>query len=58
MNRKKIVDAILNKLGDLRSCDPQTIRDLMKLLSDTNLIAYAISIGVDTDAILSAEVKS
>ena len=54
MDRKKIAEAI-RKQYNFSSTRDALIQSL-KYLSDTNLLAFAIDLGIDTDAIL-AEVK-
>ena len=50
MNRTKIVDAIL-KLGSFNH--DVLLLSALKRLSDTNLLAFAIEMGIDTDAVLA-----
>jgi len=53
MNRTKIVEAILNQNHTVPN---QALMEALKYLSDMNLLGLAISLGVDTDAVLT-EVK-
>lgn len=50
--RQEIMKAVTEKLGDTRNCDLETIKGYLKGLGDTQLIAFAMSLGIDTDAII------
>ena len=50
MNRTKLMQAVMNVA---RGMDPAAI-EAVKSLSDINLLAFAIQIGIDTDSILGA----
>lgn len=54
MNRVKILNAILNLNQD--GINNDAVRLGLSYLSDTSLLAFAIELGIDTDAILE-EVK-
>lgn len=56
MDRTKITEAILKREGELSSY-PE-LRQTLKYFSDNNLLALAIDLGIDTDAILSKEARS
>jgi hypothetical protein len=54
MNRSLLVEAIL-KISP-RTIDPKIIvAEALRYISDTNLLALAISLGLDTDDILSVK---
>lgn len=58
MNRKLIVEAIEKYHVDRLDLNGiVTLRSAIKYLSDTNLLAFAIDLGIDTDAILTQEAK-
>lgn len=58
MDRKKLIDAILKTLGDTSNTDLGVVKLTMARLSDTNLIAFAIDLGIDTDALAEPAVRS
>lgn len=54
MNRKLIVEAIVRiEMGTRRSNLPT----ILAYLSDTNLLALAIDLGIDTDKLCSPEAR-
>ena len=55
MNRKKIIDAIIEKRGRNWSTE-DALRHALKYLSDTNLISFAQDLEINTDAILLEDV--
>ena len=56
--REKIVKAILNHAAN-NSNQEQDLREaLRRIVSDATLIALALDLGIDTDAVLSSEVVS
>lgn len=52
MNREKIIDAILKKVTDEGSIEV-CLGSVLRSLSDTNLISYAMSMDIDTDKIIN-----
>ena len=54
--RKLIIEAILKRAGTI---NPQSVlAESLKWLSDTNLIAFAIDLGIDTNDVLLKGVQS
>lgn len=56
MNRKLIMEAIEKAGGNVRSLE--ALRRAFKYLSDTNLLALAIDLEIDTDSLLKVMVQS
>jgi len=52
MNRKLLIEAILKVARD--SSREIVLDNVLKRLSDTNLLAFAIDLGIDTDAVLAS----
>lgn len=52
--RDRIIEAVLKTLGDTSNTDLGVIKLTLKNLSDNNLIAFAIDLGIDTDAIIES----
>jgi hypothetical protein len=54
MNRIKIIEAILQTVkAQHQLLTDADIRNMLKHLPDGNLITFALSLGIDTDAVLT-----
>lgn len=53
--KEKVIEAILKTLGDTRNTDLGVIKMTLDRLSYLNVVAFAIDLGIDTDAL--TEVK-
>lgn len=52
--REQIIEAILKTAATHPNYSEQVLRSALKRISsDTNLIAFAIELGIDTDALLT-----
>lgn len=54
MNRTKVIEAIM-KQAEGKS---EYLNEALRYLSDTNLLAFALEAGIDTDAVLSEAARS
>lgn len=55
MNRTKLIKAILEKAQV--NCLVDYLKESLKYLSDTNLLAFALSLGIDIEKLFQSEVK-
>jgi hypothetical protein len=50
MDRTKIIEAIFRRDPPMAEKD---LREILKRMSDTNLLAFAIDLGINTDEVLA-----
>lgn len=58
MDRKKITEAIQNVYMNFGPLNQRhVLEEALKRISDTNLLALALDLGIDTDSILQPELR-